>query len=503
MQTSIRRTPGVYLTELDAFPPSVVGVQTAVPAFIGYTAKAVRNGQPIHFKPQLINSTDDFVLYFGGAPNAQFTLAATTGSEVPDFTVGGHDYTLTWSDKVFYLYNCIRLFYANGGGPCYIVSVGDYSSTISKTTLLQGLTAIGYETGPTMLLAPDSLFLDKTDFGDVMKAMLAQANDKQDRVAVFDVHGGSTAVPADLTTLITEFRGQVGSQFLNYGIGYFPWLRTSVVQSNEILFTNIAAASISTLVTVLTARATELYSGDATKLAAVIALINELSQSSITPAAALVLSQDIGAAVPLLFEIYADMQRKLNVLPPASAMAGVYTMVDGTRGVWKAPANVSLSSVIAPEMYIDDDTQADMNVPLNGKAVNAIRSFPGQGVMVWGARTLDGNSKDYRYVNVRRTLIYIEQSLKIAASSYLFEPNDANTWVSVKSMIEGFLTAVWQAGGLMGDKASDAYVVNVGLGSTMTGNDILDGYMRIQVLLQLLRPAEFIEITFQQKMQGV
>jgi phage tail sheath protein FI len=512
MQTSVRRTPGVYITELDAFPPSAVGVQTAVPAFIGYTEKAIKNGQPLLNKPTKINSVDDFELYFGGAPAAQFSiLDANADPQTADFHVGAEYYKLDWTAKKYYLYNCVRLFYENGGGPCYIVSVGNYAKAVALADFSAGLTALSYEVGPTMLLAPDALLfleVDKANYGTLAKAMLAQANDKQDRIAVLDVYNGFereyVSGGATLNT-IDQFRTDVGSLYLNYGVAYYPWLHTSIVQNNEIDFTNIAdgTAGIDELKTILDDEASLLYANDVNKLAQVQALIALLSKSPAAPNTVLSLSQDIGAAVPLLFDIYRDMQRKINVLPPASAMAGVYNAVDSSRGVWKAPANIALNSVIAPTVYIDDDAQADLNVPLNGKAVNALRSFPGQGIMVWGGRTLDGNSKDYRYVNVRRTLIYIEQSLKIAASVYLFEPNDANTWVSVKGMIENFLMGVWQGGGLMGDKASDAYVVNVGLGATMTGNDILDGYMRIQVLLQMLRPTEFIELTFQQKMQGL
>lgn len=140
-------------------------------------------------------------------------------------------------------------------------------------------------------------------------------------------------------------------------------------------------------------------------------------------------------------------------------------------------------------------------MPMSGKAVNAIRTFPGEGLKIWGARTMDGNSQDWRYINVRRTMIYLEQSVKNAARAYVFEPNDANTWINTKCMIENFLRSVWKRGGLAGATPEDAYEVHVGLGDTMTGNDILEGILRITVLVAISRPAEFIEITFQQQMQ--
>ncbi len=193
-------------------------------------------------------------------------------------------------------------------------------------------------------------------------------------------------------------------------------------------------------------------------------------------------------------------RRQLNVLPPSAAMAGIYTMVDNTRGVWKAPANVSVAGVVRPTVAVSSDQQEDLNVNPQGKSINAIRAFIGEGVLVWGARTLDGNSLDWRYVNVRRTMIMLEESCRLAAKALVFEPNVANTWVTIKSMITNFLTSVWKRGGLMGAVPEDAFSVHVGLGETMTPDDILEGILRVTVLVAMVRPAEFIEITFQQQM---
>ncbi|MCV2423509.1 phage tail sheath subtilisin-like domain-containing protein [Paucibacter sp. DJ2R-2] len=198
--------------------------------------------------------------------------------------------------------------------------------------------------------------------------------------------------------------------------------------------------------------------------------------------------------------VLTEVRRQLNVLPPSSAMAGIYTMVDNTRGVWKAPANVSLNGVISPTVSISHEQQEDLNVSAQGKSINAIRSFIGEGVLVWGARTLDGNSLDWRYINVRRTMIMLEESCRLAAKAMVFEPNTANTWVTIKSMVANFLTSVWKRGGLMGAVPEDAFSVHVGLGETMTPNDVLEGILRVTVLVAMVRPAEFIEITFQQQM---
>ena len=141
-------------------------------------------------------------------------------------------------------------------------------------------------------------------------------------------------------------------------------------------------------------------------------------------------------------------------LPPAAAMAGIYAAVDNSRGVWKAPANVSVATVIKPTIQFTNVEQDQMNVDATaGKSVNAIRPFIGNGTLVWGARTLAGNDNEWRYVNVRRFFIFVEESIKKATAQFVFEPNDANTWVKVQGMIENFLTTLWRQGALQGREA--------------------------------------------------
>ena len=190
------------------------------------------------------------------------------------------------------------------------------------------------------------------------------------------------------------------------------------------------------------------------------------------------------------------------VVPPSGALAGIYASVDGSRGVWKAPANVSVSGVVEPLVNIDDNTQQDLNVDTDaGKSINAVRAFTGKGILVWGARTLDGNSNDFRYISVRRFYIMVEESVKKAAMQFVFEPNDGNTWVRIRAMIENYLTNLWRLGALAGPKPEQAFYVKVGLGQTMTFDDILNGKMIIEIGMAPVRPAEFIILRFSQIQQ--
>jgi phage tail sheath protein FI len=205
-------------------------------------------------------------------------------------------------------------------------------------------------------------------------------------------------------------------------------------------------------------------------------------------------------ALPVFEQILQLIATTMNVLPPSGFLAGVYAQNDNIRGVWNAPANLALASVVSPLYAMTDAEQGAFNIPLNGQAINITRVMVNRGNVVWGARTLDGNSLTYRYVQSRRTLIYIEQSIKRALQPYVFASNDETTWRTVTAVITSFLTGLWQQGGLMGGTPSEAFTVNCGLGSTMTVQNIVDGYMIVAVNLQMSRPAEFTNLTFSQTM---
>ena len=192
----------------------------------------------------------------------------------------------------------------------------------------------------------------------------------------------------------------------------------------------------------------------------------------------------------------------LTLCPPSGAIAGIYALVDNQRGVWKAPANVSLNGVIAPAASFTTSETDALNVDVTaGKSINAIRAFVGKGTLVWGARTLAGNDNEWRYVSVRRFFNMVEESIKKSTYFAVFEPNDANTWVKVRGMIENYLTQKWREGALAGATTKDAFFVRCGLGVTMSAQDILEGRMNVEIGMAVVRPAEFIILKFSHKLQ--
>ncbi len=504
----VYQTPGVYIEEKNAFPNSVVAVATAVPAFIGYTAMAMRGKKTLHMKPTRITSLADYISFFGGAPNNTYNLVG------PEGTPATADAFQFEKESIFHLYNSIRLFFANGGGPCYIISVGEYMekdgeeakpAKIEKDKLIEGLKPLLKEQEPTIIVVPDATLLeDENQCYDVYKEVLNHCGYKmKNRVGIFDVFNGFQDRTHDEEDVITKFRSGIGTNFLAFGGAYYPWLNTSIVQGNELDYNNIN--NLDDLKALLMAEFPTIEGLDpAEPEAQRTAQIQELIQkigTDLNATDTLALSNTLKAVSPLFKEIISELTKVMNVLPPSSAMAGIYTMVDNTIGVHKAPANVSLNGVIGPSVNLTAENQQNLNLPLDGKAINAIRTFIGKGVLVWGARTLDGNSNDWRYINVRRTLIMIEESIRIAAGAYVFEPNDANTWINMKGMLDSFLANQWRTGALVGPSPAEAFSVDVGLGVTMTPQDVLEGIMRISVKLAISRPAEFIVITFQQQMQ--
>ena len=641
MATSYK-TPGVYVEEIPKLPPSVAQVETAIPAFIGYTQIAMNLASgDLNNVPKRIGSLVDYEHYFGVGPSPAVTKVNI--NDANSFV------SATLSNK-FYLYDSLRMFYANGGGDCFIVSIGDYSASVDDAAFTAGITAIAKETAPTILLFPDAVTLDDSKIAAVQAAALTQFQDLQDRVAVMDVkendaQGGT-------------FRNNVGINYLSYGAVYTPWLKVNlpknvtyndvksviyrsgvattldgltsdVVIQNAISDLNKAFADVANIdaktkllsppngnlrVTLNSLSATFTGIGGNTNanlkavfgyyysiaaqidkfikaadpavltlaglkadvIAAVtsnfnptfkkvvgletetaakigtytatntattfieaswagvigaaastlippsavtdtdkrlfafnnlLPLFEEINQAYLTliVSAASSYTKKLDESLALRFPIYKSILAgggsSMTSMPPSGAVVGVYAATDRTRGVWKAPANISLANVISPSVIFTKTELENLNVDsVAGKSINAIRSFTGKGTLIYGARTLAGNDNEWRYISVRRFFNMVEESTKNATEAFVFEPNDANTWVKVQAMIENFLSTLWRQGALQGIKPEHAFYVAVGLGKTMTALDILEGRMIIEIGMAVVRPAEFIILRFSHKM---
>ena len=673
------RTPGVFVEEVTLLPPSVAGVATAIPAFVGYTEVTQdSSGDSLLNRPIRITSLLEFSELFGGAYDpASYTIQVDPAS---NFRIVG---ITPLNGRRYFLFEAVNHYFDNGGGPCYIVTVGDYSADVTygtdTTGLRGGVRALERVDEPTLLVVADTVALrlgdgspDFAGAGNLHQDIIAQCGRLQDRFGILDMLDGHLPPAAP----VSEFRNRVGNENLKYAAVYYPWLYTTYLKDvrfsqlnfvdNQAVPVAIPDATINTMTgeaaldglvtTMRTRRAEEqrVFSkisqatlnrdnfnplsdhleglrtavmnassdaGARTAFAALMSFVREFAlafrdleddagnsaelslllttleadtdlrgelvnligfeknagvMSSILPARAAAdveadysaldnedwiggvtvssIAADgtdftdggantvaetalaaanstilqsafdvIGDAFTLIAEssifhsdqaesslfgrhpffasTYERVHKDMSLLPPSGAVAGVYAATDRSRGVWKAPANLSLRSVIASAYKLTDEEQGTLNVHESGKSVNAIRAFTGKGILVWGARTLAGNDNEWRYINVRRFFNFVEESTKKASEPFVFEPNNANTWIRVRAMIENFLTLQWRNGALAGATPKDAFFVKVGLGETMTALDILEGRMIVEIGMAAVRPAEFIILRFSHKMQ--
>ena len=455
------KTPGVYVEEISLFPSSIAQVETAIPAFIGHTEKAIRHKVgDLHLKPTRIGSFAEFQLYFGEGYPEEFELTVDSSGEV--------QIDSRPESPSYYMYYALKMYFGNGGGECIIVSIGNYEDVVLLGTNDQegyraGLHALSKEDNPTIIVSPDAQLLDNNDFHALYRLTLEQCNTLQDRFAIFDVKKG-TSEPDEPGVIdgTGGFREMIGINHLRFGAAYYPNLQT-------ILNYTYNSASVKV----------KLPNG---KQAPLKGLKMTSGQSSVKLAKLAIEN------IPV-------------VMPPSSIVAGVYCQTDRDRGVWSAPANVSLNLVEKPVVAINAQQQESLNVDVDaGKSVNAIRSFTGRGVLIWGARTLAGNDNEWRYVNVRRFFIFAEESIKKGTEAFVFEPNDADTWARIKTAISNFLLELWREGALSGATPDEAFFVKVGLNETMTSVDVLEGRLIIEVGMAVVRPAEFIILRFVHKL---
>lgn len=433
---STYKTPGVYVEEVSTIPPSIVQVSTAIPVFLGYTKKDDSSGEAVR-----ITSLNEYVETFGGSE--EYVLNAFTYDQNTD------TYAATLPSNINkFFYEAIQLYFLNGGGPCYIISIGGHDDTIALEDFIGNVSSniknpfeeIEKLDEVTLICFPEAVGLTISDYTLVAGAAISVCENTKEKFVLLDVIDGD----------IDSFRNTVSGS--SYAAAYHPYLETSI------------RISYSETDTVLGSQGSAEYS----KKVNTFNSINKLT------------------------------------IPPSALIAGVYAKNDNDRGFWKAPANVALQGVTKPTKAISNAEQADLNVDTTaGKSINCIRQFTGKGNLVWGARTMDGNSNEWRYVNVRRLFMTAEESIKKAISPFVFENNNEKTWVKVRFMIEAYLLELWKDGALMGTSPDQAFFVQVGLGTSMTQQDILNGRMIVEIGLAASRPAEFIVLKFSHKLQEV
>jgi len=279
----------------------------------------------------------------------------------------------------------------------------------------------------TLLTIPEAPSIDQTDGGvaykEVVNAMIKQAADLKDRFALIDpykVTPKNSADPnGDIDADVAIIRNATLTVSENrYAAAYYPNLISSYEFKYD--FDNLKVDTYTPDSGVTDQALTGLKMSDA----------------------------KIGSGSILYTKVKNELSKQYVVLPPSPAMAGIYTYVDSNKGVWKAPANESVSALVGPDLSISNREQESLNIDsVSGKSINVIRTFPGYGTLVWGARTLNGNDNEWRYISVRRFFNMVEESVKKSSQWAVFEPNTMGTWVKIQAMIENYLFLKWRDGG--------------------------------------------------------
>ena len=509
-------TPGVYVSEITGPILGVAPVATAIPVFIGYTPSAQLDGTSYLQKAHKVSSFREFNDIYGVAddslskalPNYNLHEVETEPLDGNFVQVGlAYYHMIADPNTQYYLYHSVKLFFDNGGNEAYIMAVGNYgeptqnfenigktivNANVSLRELQQGIALLKNIPEITMYLCPDATLLSVKENGSLMQAMLLQQSQLKTGICIFDIIGSKHPDPIQILDPVTIFRENTGNIGLSFGTAYYPFIGTTLVQKGDLFYTNFFAGHLKTLDGFLRM--------DLGAHADLDMVMKEIMDPNSTQTASHK-NKMLLSVSPLYRELVALATTMANLQPPSGAMAGVMATTDATSGVWKAPANVSIVGVHTIPINLNNQQQADFNVDaITGKSINVIRNFPGMGTLVWGARTLNGNSLDWKYINVRRTMSFIEQSCMLAIKAYVFEPNTANTWNNIKAMISNFLQDLWRQGAFMGAKPSEVFAVKCGLGSTMTAQDIAQGELKVLIMVAPMRPAEFIVLSFTQKM---
>lgn len=340
------QTPGVYINEINAFPNSVIEVPTAIPAFIGYTPQAFYEGKSYVMKPVRITSMNDFNAYFVNpalakqySPSYYVTKQTTVPTAGKSYTFNGSNYSIEPDPgTIYYLYNSVQLFFQNGGTEAYIVSLGPYGTptntpinpgdeitnpNVKLADFQSALEVLKKFNDVTLYVAPEATLLADDEYATLIQNMLLQNSTMQTAMSILDVKGGREPNATLWSNSITNFRNATGSNGLNYGAAYYPYLNTTIVPIDEVDYTNINGGDVSVLMDLLNPA-----SNPNTEAATIINAIKQ--GNSLTVAQN---NQALLAASQTYLQLLGIIQAQMNVLPPSGAMAGIYAFTDNMSGM--------------------------------------------------------------------------------------------------------------------------------------------------------------------------
>jgi len=519
------KTPGVYIEEVDRGPKTIEGVSTSVAGFLGVTERG-----PLG--PHLVTSFADYRRLYGGySYDDDWTKHGKNEESLPYavegfFTNGGGRAYVTrvvpksWVDNTFVAEKSLgdgggtNALKAKAIGPGFwgnglVVDVADASSNGKDSQDNKRFKfRIGYWQNANSFGASDY---------DSIKKEKNKGNPDQEEV--YDELSPVVSDPNYYRTTINEASSLVAIEELNEGVR--P-ANTSSVESLDMPSTSRDDATTSDdytwknysgrgglatfeevdEITMVCVPDADVHSVDGQ---VVTHCVNRKDRIAIlatdnTPSGGDGLSSDIISDYAALYYPYLDVREPGTGLersiPPTGHVAGIYARSDAEHGVHKAPANEQVRGIDGVAKTVTKGEQASLN-PIG---INCIREFQGRGIRVWGARTTSSDPS-WKYVNVRRLFMYIEESIEEGTNWVVFENNTEELWARVRQTISDFLTTVWEDGGLMGSTPDEAFYVKCDR-TTMTQNDIDNGRLICEIGIAPVKPAEFVVFRISQWTAG-
>ncbi len=443
-----QKTPGVYISEYDGFQNYVIEAQT-IPAFIGITQNTPN--KPGEFTPTLIESIQDYETLFGSFKPYKYLVKVNQKENSSRLEIVELSKDIAAEKAI--MYYALKLYFLNGGGSCYIVPLTENSG---KENYKKALQEISKYDEVSIIVCPDAIYLG-ADYYEVCEAAISQCSLLKDRFAIFDVLN----VPDGHS--VSEFRNNVDGD-LKYGAAYMPYLNTSMY-----------------------------YGYDESKVD--IQLVDSLASSLFNTYRLNSIEESKNG---LYNFVKSELRKNTVILPPSAAIAGVFAKTDRDFGVWKSSSDVVIRGGVSPTYSFSDSEEVDLKLDIkSGKSINAIRSFPGEGILAREALTLAGNNDQWRNISVRRMCNKIKKSAKNSTDYYVFKDNNNKTWEEIEVSINSYLYGLWTEGAFSGSTQEQSFYVNVGVGKSMTAEDVLAGRMIVEIGIAPVHPAEFIIIRFE------
>jgi phage tail sheath protein FI len=454
---TLKTQPGIA-----SLAPVIQEVETALPVFIGFTEKS-----PEQLKLVKIKSILEYQVQFGGPQpekNLQIRLkevADENGNQismdVESVFNGNHS-----PHNIFY---ALQAFFRNGGASCFVLSIGSFlapDEPMPAEPFYKGLSFLARQNDPSMIVIPEAVNLPLPEtYYHLLNEVLKVCSQTRDKFLIADAYHRLNP-----SLMLDSFRKSTvhNPHLLRYGAIYYPWLHLDmgyIYREEEVKIQHRTLFSRGIW-----------QAGKYHRKS-----LKELKE----------MDED------LYRKAIETIRKKPVVLPPAAAMAGIYARVDQSRGVWKAPAGIALEGVKELDYHINRSLQEQMQIDQDfGKSINPIMEFPGQEFRIWGTRTFAGNDNEWKYISVIRCYMMIEESVKHAVDQLEITENNENSWTGIRQMVTDYLTIKWREGALQGALPKEAFFVKVGLGETMTHDDIQNGRLVVMFGISMIKPAEFL-----------